>query len=197
MRWSSFWPALVSVALVGCGGNPAGDSTPGPKSEVLGNIDMTARGGSIADAGEGSVADARSGSVAEAAPEPATGTPGSRVWLDSSVRAMVGSYSFFDTLGPDPKGPLVQHTCWAFERTALTDSQLAVWNALTLVALSPACAVDGYQYYELTVFDADGSSATYRDTGCSYLSVPGATAMLPANAFGNGVIPEQSMTTCP
>jgi len=74
-------------------------------------------------------------------------------------------------------------TCWFFEKSALTDAQRKMLEELTLVPLVEACTADGFEYYELTVVDRDGSESVYRNTGCSFLRVEGAQAMLPANAF--------------
>ena len=122
---------------------------------------------------------------------------GARVWLDSSVRAEVKQVWFYETFGPNAPSPSGGSRCWQLDRDALTSSQRGALESVALIALSDACTADGYNYYQLTVFDADGSDATYRNTGCSYLRVDGASAMLPSDAFSSEVFPADSATACP
>jgi hypothetical protein len=78
----------------------------------------------------------------------------------------------------------------------MDEAQLDALAGLTLVPLDERCTADGHAYQELTVHDADGSSATYRDTGCAHLRVEGAAAMLSAGAL-DGELFMTSESDCP
>lgn len=128
------------------------------------------------------------------------GAVGSGVWFDSSVRGELSLDEFFDTWGPDAAAPLSRTTCWAFERSALSESQLAALSGVKLVPLVEAVTADGFTCFELTIVDLDGSTASYGDSGCRY-SRDGATVMLPSDALGaNGALgslmSEQNATQC-
>jgi hypothetical protein len=77
----------------------------------------------------------------------------------------------------------------------LTAEQQTKLDAIVLVPLTPECTSDGYTYNELTVTDADGTAARYRDTGCDYLKADGAEALLPKNAFND--FPHPDASNCP
>jgi hypothetical protein len=113
-------------------------------------------------------------------PSPPRDVPGAAIWFDSSVRAQVMHHSFYDTWGPDAPPPqsTTTYSCW--ERTSLAEADEEAFRAVRLTALDDSCTMDGFSYTEITVWDADGSSATYRDTGCDQLRVEGATAMIDA-----------------
>lgn len=128
------------------------------------------------------------------------GTVGAGVWFESSVRGELSHHLFFDTWGPDAMAPLSRTTCWAFERSALSESQLAALSGVKLVPLVEAVTADGFSCFELTVVDMDGSTATYGDSGCTY-SRAGATVMLPADALKaegalGSLMSEQNVTQC-
>jgi len=125
------------------------------------------------------------------------GAVGSHVWFDSSQSLQLKEAWFFDTWGPDAGAPSSGSRCWTLDRAALTDVQLGALESIVLLPLTDACTSDGYRYFELDVADADGSSATYRDTGCSSLRVEGAKAMLPANAFDPTVFTPETAAACP
>jgi len=126
------------------------------------------------------------------APEP--GTAGAHVWdaqSESLELRNVWSYG-----GPANVPPQSGSSCRFFARSTLSDAQRDVLEALKLVPITDACTYDGYMYDELTVIDRDGSEFTYRDTGCNYLRIEGAQAMLPANAFPADVFPADAATVC-
>jgi hypothetical protein len=124
---------------------------------------------------------------------PASGAPGAHIWFESSVGLDVRQYTVFDS----PVAP-ESSTCvaWSFSRQSLTDVQL---TAIEGVILQPfpvggACAEDGYSYSDATITDGDGTTATYRDTGCDFLRI--STAMLPTGFFGS-TFPLGDSTVCP
>lgn len=128
----------------------------------------------------------------EHSPEP--GTVGARVWYASSASFELRNFWYFG--GPASVTPESGSSCQFFERSALNDAQRGVLEALKLVSITDACTYDGYVYDELTVQDRDGSESVYRDTGCNYLRIEGAQAMLPANAFPADVFPADAGTVC-
>jgi hypothetical protein len=79
----------------------------------------------------------------------------------------------------------------------LTDTQRSILGSATLQALPPSgsCTPDGYDYCEAIISDQNGATATYRDTGCSYLKVPDAKAILPPD-LRHGVFPLETGQTC-
>jgi len=96
----------------------------------------------------------------------------------------VRNYAYFDSsVGPGYSSC----AAWSFSGQSLTETQLAAIEAVTLQPLptGDACTLDGYSYSEATVADRDGTPATYRDTGCDFLRVPGSMAMLPTGFFGS------------
>lgn len=126
---------------------------------------------------------------------PAEGSPGAHIWFESSVQLDLERIEVFDGPGVAPPG-----TCgaWSFPRAALTDAQLAAVEAVTLRSFptSNACEADGYTYTDATVTDTDGTTATYRDTGCPYLRIAGSSAMLPPGFFGS-TFPLGASQPCP
>ena len=74
---------------------------------------------------------------------------------------------------------------WSFPRESMTADQLAAIESLTLQPLptGDACGADGYDVFTATVTDRDGTTATYKDTGCPYLMIAGASAILPNGFF--------------
>lgn len=130
------------------------------------------------------------------------GAVGSGVWFDSSVRGELSHHEFFDTQGPDATATLSRTTCWAFERSALSESQLAALSAVKLVPLVEAVTADGYSCFALTVVDMDDTAGTYGDSGCSNSRDGATTAMLPADALRadgalGSLMTEQNVTPCP
>jgi len=133
--------------------------------------------------------------------QPASGAPGAHIWFESSVGLDVRDYAYFDSsVGPDRSVGPGLFTCraWSFSDQSFNDAQL---TAIEGVALRPfptvgACDSDGYSYSEATVTDGDGTAATYRDTECPYLTIPGSTAMLPTGFFGS-IFPLGDSTPCP
>ena len=122
------------------------------------------------------------------------GTVGAHVW-DASSESLelrkVWSYG-----GPANTPPSSGSSCWFFESSALSVAQRQALDALTLVPLTDACTYDGFEYYELTVLDRDGSEFVYRDTGCNFLRLEDAQAILPANAFSSDVFPGTTSAAC-
>jgi hypothetical protein len=113
-------------------------------------------------------------------PEP-RGVAGAHVWFATSDWiAIRAEWSFIGRGGGSGSSG---SSCLRFDRTSLSTPQLDALAALTLVPITDGCTLDGYHFQELRVFDADGTSAAYRDTGCSYLRVAGANAMLPYDAL--------------
>ena len=119
------------------------------------------------------------------------GAAGSRVWFESSTAVQVTRAWSSDYPGPPQSGA----TCATFLRTEMTSDQLAALDAIVLVPATDSCTLDGYDYTELKVIDQDGSSAVYRDTGCSYLRVS-ATVMLPSDALPSTIFPTDSTAAC-
>jgi hypothetical protein len=183
---------VISVLLTGTGCSASNSG--GSASEPAGGSASEPAGGSASEPAGGSASEPAGGSASGLVP--VMGAVGSAVWFDTSIRAELTSHTSFDTRGPDAGPPISETTCWVFERSALSASQLAAFKALILVPLTDTCSVDGFSFGELSVFDADGSQATYRDTGCSYLRVTGATAMLPAGIFDDGIVSDQNVTEC-
>jgi hypothetical protein len=171
MIWRATLGVLLCFGQVGCSASNGAASQPGATPELNG------------------------AAGAPTAESPARGV-GSRVWFDSSVRMELEHFSAFDPAEGNvpPSGDSVS-ACRQLDSASLTDSQRATLEAITLIALNDACTADGYSYYQLTVFDADGSKAVYRDTGCPELRVAGATALLPHGAFDS--FPVDNATSCP
>jgi hypothetical protein len=122
------------------------------------------------------------------------GTVGAHVWDASSESLELRKEWSYG--GPASIPPVSGSSCWFFERGALSVAQREALDALTLVPLTDACTYDGFEYYELTVVDRDGSEFVYRDTGCDFLRLEDAQAMLPANAFSSDVFPGTTSTAC-
>ena len=81
----------------------------------------------------------------------------------------------------------------------LNDAQLTAIEGVTLQPFPTVGAcnfADGYRYSEATVTDGDGTAATYRDTGCPFLTIPGSTAMIPTGFFGS-TFPLGDSIACP
>jgi hypothetical protein len=104
------------------------------------------------------------------------GVPGAHVWFETSTAIAVQRTWSFN--GPSGGAGVSGHECADFDREALSDEQLAALSSLVLVPLNDSCTADGYDYHSITIADADGSSATYEDTGCDYLSGEARRAML-------------------
>jgi hypothetical protein len=114
------------------------------------------------------------------APEPRN-VPGAAIWFDSSVRAQIMHHSSYDTWGgavPPPDS--IRYTC--LKRETLDAAELDALANVRLTPIEDNCSADGFSYTEITVWDANGSVATYRDTGCHSLRVAGATTMLDARS---------------
>jgi hypothetical protein len=122
------------------------------------------------------------------------GTVGAHVWDASSESLELRREWSYG--GPASVPPMSGSSCWFFERGALSVAQREALDALMLVALTDACTYDGFEYYELTVLDRDGSEFVYRDTGCDFLRLEDAQAMLPANAFSSDVFPGTTAAAC-
>ena len=128
--------------------------------------------------------------------QPASGAPGAHIWFEASVGLDVRDYAYFDSsVGPG----LSTCRAWSFSDQSFTDAQLTAIEGVTLQpfpAVGACDQTDGYWYSEATVTDGDGTAATYRDTGCPYLTIPGSTAMLPTGFFGS-TFPLGDSTVCP
>jgi hypothetical protein len=112
-----------------------------------------------------------------AAPQPRVGAPGSHAWLPSSVALKISTSWFFSGWGGRPSSSGGDSASW--NKGDLSEAQKTWLEGLVLVPLDDRCTSDGYSYEELVVFDADGTSQTYRTTGCQHLRAEGAMAMLP------------------
>jgi hypothetical protein len=112
---------------------------------------------------------------------PLRATAGAHIWFDSSVAIRITSRWFYDTWGVDAEPPHSGSSCSILRRNTLTDAQRTALAAIVLIPIKNQCSVDGYRYLEMKVYDADGSTATYRDTGCFYLADSGASVMLPTD----------------
>ncbi len=88
-----------------------------------------------------------------------------------------------DTFGPNAGPPQSGSECWFFDREEMSAVQLRALSDLVLIPIDDACTADGYSYYELSVTNDDGAVQSYRTTGCSYLRLPGATALIPQDFF--------------
>src|SRR5262249_8003517 len=125
------------------------------------------------------------------------GSPGDHVWFKSSVRVAFRYEWFFDTWGPNAAPPPHGESCWRFDRGKLPDALRATLEGLLLGPLNDGCSSDGFSYYELTVWDSDGTSAKYRDTGCDHLRLDGAKAMLPTGTIDQGELGTETDSSCP
>ncbi|HVJ17718.1 MAG TPA: hypothetical protein VM686_19990 [Polyangiaceae bacterium] len=88
-------------------------------------------------------------------------------------------------------------SCVTWDRAELSEDQLAALEAIELVPLDGRCTSDGFSYEQLTVFDMEGGEVVYRDTGCDYLNVYDAAAMLPRDSFDGSLFPWDMATDCP
>jgi hypothetical protein len=109
------------------------------------------------------------------------GVPGAHVWFETSAAVTVQRIWSFN--GPTGGASVSGRECADFVRETLSEAQLAALGSLVLVPLDDRCTADGYDYHSITIADADGSSATYEDTGCDYLSGEGRRAMLPRSGI--------------
>jgi hypothetical protein len=126
-----------------------------------------------------------------------SGSVGSHVWFDSSTGIELKNVWSYDSWGPDAGPGQFGSSCLVLERAALDDEQRTALETLVLVPLNEQCTADGYTYAQLTVRDRDGSRTTYRDTGCSYLRIQGATGMLPPfYSWGSTFLPDPA-ASCP
>jgi hypothetical protein len=80
--------------------------------------------------------------------------------------------------------------------SAMSVAQLATLAAVTLIPLNDSCTADGFRYRDVTVYDMDGTSRSYRDTGCDYLMVEGARGMLDSVTPDFSLFPDEMGTTC-
>jgi hypothetical protein len=127
----------------------------------------------------------------------ARGEVGSHVWFDTSQSIEVRESWYSDVRGPDASAPISGSLCGILDRSAMNAAQLAALDEIVLVPLTSACTADGYRYVELTVVETDGQRLIYRDTGCDFLRVEGATAMLAEGSISRAVFPQSSLTPCP
>jgi len=129
--------------------------------------------------------------------QPANGAVGAHVWFASSTGIELTEAWVYDTWGPDAGPPSSGTACSTLDRAAMSSDQLAALAQLVLIPLADSCSVDGYDYHQLTVMDGDGGPVSYRDTGCNFLRVEGATAMLPPGAFTANLFPLTTSISCP
>jgi len=167
----------LSLALILACAASCGSSEPsGPGTDSGGTADSGTPLGSEPDLG------APLGPGVDSGTPTSPGKVGDRFWFQSSMKLDVRCRVVFDAM----PGSIGSTSCdvWSFTRDALTDEQQSLLDSATLqnIPLSP-CTADGYGYCEAIISDQDGSIATYRDTGCDYLKVPDATAILPYNLF--------------
>jgi hypothetical protein len=125
------------------------------------------------------------------------GSVGSHVWFDSSTGIELKNVWSYNGWGPDAGPGQLGSSCLVLERAALHDEQQTALEMLVLIPLNEQCTADGYSYAQLTVRDRDGSRTTYRDTGCSYLRIQGATGMLPPFYSWGSTFPPDPAASCP
>lgn len=106
------------------------------------------------------------------------GEVGSHVWRATSASVTLDTHWSYDSLGQPGVMPSSGSTSMTHLRAELSPGALGRLEGLKLIPLEDQCTADGYRYNVLTITDADGTSATYADTGCNYLRVEGATVML-------------------
>jgi hypothetical protein len=157
------------LLVVGCGGGSAESSDPG-RANIAGSGGAADTGGAAGSASPGG--STGSGGVNQG--EPATEV-GEHVWSLTSVQIEVRFQRFVSNGLTDGD---VGTSCWSLKREVMSEAQRVALESVVLVPLDPRCTADGYQFVELTVVDQSGSRTSYRDTGCSYLAIPGAKAML-------------------
>jgi hypothetical protein len=166
----------ISLGLCACTGVTRGNSRD--------SADGGAQASQAPDGGQPSQ-DAAKGS-----PEP-RGVAGAHIWFSTSVSLKLREeWAYIGWGGTQGSSG---SSCSSFERGALSEYQLHDLDAITLVPITDACSSDGFSLQELTVVDADGTSASYRDTGCPSLRIKGAQAMLP---YALGGTFTSSSTTC-
>ena len=124
------------------------------------------------------------------------GSVGSHVWTDSSTGIELKSVWSYQTWGPNAGTPQSGSSCLVLERAALSDAQRTALEMLVLVPINEQCTADGYSYKQLTVRDRDGGTTSYRDTGCNYLRIQGATAMLPPSYSWSSDFPPDPTASC-
>lgn len=111
----------------------------------------------------------------------ARGVPDAGVWFDSSMSIAV-TRSWLTTF-PGASGSGSE--CVRFERADLSADQTTYLEELRLKPFRKAWCADGYDYVELRVYENDGSSAAYRDTGCDGQAFPDAGVMLPYGVWSH------------
>jgi hypothetical protein len=193
--------ALLGMVLVvsGCGSERGGPPAMGEVTAAAGGSVAAADAGSGAgkggSAGGQDVQGAQGGSKEQNTPaEPTLGGPGSHVWFESSIAVELATVWAFDGWGVNP--PQSGQACWRLDREALSVAQLATLAAVTLIPLNDSCTADGFRFREVTVYDVDGTSRSYRDTGCDYLMVEGARGMLDSVTPDFSLFPDEMGTTC-
>ena len=129
----------------------------------------------------------------ESAPQETLGIPGAHVWFDTSSSVSV-QYTWFRS-GPASVTPMSGGSCAVFRREAMSEAQLDALEELVLVPLTPACFTDGHFYHDLVVTDPAHGTLAYRTTGCEYLKLAGATAMLPSS-FDPALFPADDGEPC-
>ena len=125
------------------------------------------------------------------------GEVGSHVWFDTSQSIEVREAWYAEVRGPDASAPVSGSLCGTLDRAVMNAAQLAALDEIVLVPLTEGCTTDGFRYLELTVVETDGQRAAYRDTGCNFLRVEGAAAMLAQGSFSRAAFPQSSLTPCP
>jgi len=131
--------------------------------------------GSTAGAGAGGTAGstagtAGAGGASEELPSHAVGSP---VWFDESDFAIV-----WHSRGSDMPGfEFSEDDCWYLRRDSMTAEQLQALEALVLVESDGHCLEDGWDYYLLMVYEADGSGTSYSTDGCEAESMLSTEAM--------------------
>jgi len=181
-RSSGGAPSSGSAGEAGEPSTTGGASAAGEPSAIGG---ITATGGATA-AGDGAGGDAGSAAGAGgASEEPPSPTVGSPVWFDESDSAIVW-HSRGSTM---PGFEFSEDACWYLPRDSMTAEQLQALEALVLVESDGHCLEDGWDYYLLMVYEADGSGTSYTTNGCE------AEAMLPTDAMSS--FPLDGALGCP
>lgn len=129
-------------------------------------------GASAAGDGAGGTAGSAAG-AGGASEEPPSPTVGSPVWFDESDSAIVW-HSRGSTM---PGFEFSEDACWYLQRDRMTAEQLQALEALVPVESDGQCLEDGWDYYLLMVYTADGSGTSYTTNGCE------AEVMLPTDAM--------------
>jgi hypothetical protein len=146
-------------------------------------------------AGNQNLQGGQAGAGSQDTPEqPTLGAPGSQIWFESSIALELTTVWFRDNWSGN--APESGHSCRRLERQAMSATELEAIADVTLIPLNVACTTDGFDYTELAVFDTDGTTRRYRDTGCDYLAVECNAGMLDPNNPVSRIFPGETGAEC-